>query len=115
MADCNATRGITAVDYAFTAEFSVTANIEVSEPLLDLNGEPSCGETFNPTNDFEIRGKCALPDGLVAGACLSGDDQFTVFAANTKTIVKQTVEEQQGGQHHDFSASGTNYPNALVA
>jgi hypothetical protein len=108
MPTCADIQGVRSVDYYYATEFEVDAQLQVAEPLLNRLGEFQCAKTYGARNDFSIRGKGAMPDGLVAGEEIEIDS-----LDEGVTLLKSTREEQRAGQYHEWSVQGSNYPHAV--
>lgn len=109
MNPCASIIGVRSVDFTLAQELEIDATQQKSEPLLNRLGKFVSIETFGRKNNFSIKGKGACPDAVVAGGSIS------ITGLNTGvTYIMSRRREQKGGQYHDWSCQGANWPFATA-
>lgn len=96
------------MDLPKVKQVEIEGTVELSDVLLESNGDPICQEAYNSRNRISVTGAGALPSGVAAG----GDLAVTGYSAGV-TKISATEEEQETGGYHRYMVEALNCPHAV--
>lgn len=100
--------GIQSVELTLAESVEVTRKVE-TKPLLDKDGRFADAKAFDPTSEFNIKGRGDLPAGIAAGT--DGGLDIAGISGGV-TIVTSVKEGQKNDDWNTWECSGQNFPNA---